>query len=166
MNSRGQRRPLPEGLRPGERDFFAELRRVVTTARLTTRELERRTSTVRRGEVASVLYSKSQWGRWLNAQAVPPGQAVERLAAVLRAEGIAPERLLALYERTVIPAQRASGEQHSREEDGGLDLPPPRQAPSVTPDFTGRAQELAELDYLADQAGKGGGRGTPARRRR
>ena len=152
MNGRGQRRPLAEGLRPGQRDFFTELRRVVDTAGLTTRELERRTSTVRMGTVAPVLYSKSQWGRWLNGQAVPPRQAVQRLADLLRAEGLAPGRLLTLYELTAIPAQRASGEHADL-------VPPPRQVPSLTPDFTGRARELAELDQLADEAGNGVGVG-------
>jgi tetratricopeptide (TPR) repeat protein len=154
MNGRGQRRPLAEGLRPGQRDFFTELRRVVDTAGFTTRELERRTSSVRVGTVAPVLYSKSQWGRWLNGQAVPPKQAVQRLADLLRAEGHAAERLLALYERTA----KRGGEQDNEHDGSGPRLPP-RQVPSLTPDFTGRAGELAELDRLADEAGNGAGVG-------
>src|SRR5579859_1161603 len=108
MNGRGQRRPLPEGLRPGEQDFFAELRRVVDVAGLTTRELEKRTLAARTGTAAPSFYSKSQWGRWLNGQGVPPRQAVQRLAAVLEADGIAAGWLLALHVRAAVPAQGAS----------------------------------------------------------
>lgn len=163
MNGRGQRRPLPEGLRPGARDFFAELRRVVDTAGLTTRELERRTLTVRTGAVAPAFYSKSQWSRWLNGQGVPPRQAVQRLAAVLEADGTDAGRLLVLHARIANPAPRAGGregghegdaaEGDGKERDAWL---PPRQLPSVTPDFTGRAAELAELAQLADQGSRGG----------
>ena len=156
MNGRGQRRPLPEGLRPGEQDFFAELRQVVDVARLTTRELERRTLAARTGTAAPSFYSKSQWGRWLNGQGVPPRQAVQRLAAVLEEDGIDAGRLLALHMRAAVPAQSAGGEPGGN----GQDSPArPRQVPSVTPDFTGRAAELAELGRLADQAGSGTGTG-------
>lgn len=143
MNGRGQRKSLPEGLRPGQRDFFTELRRVVDTAGLTTRELERRTSTVRIGAIAPVLYSKSQWGRWLNGQAVPPRQAVHRLAALLKAEGVAAALLLALYERTAVPAKRDRGaqdqEEHSAAHERGarpapLAVPPAALDPSPAAD--------------------------------
>jgi tetratricopeptide (TPR) repeat protein len=166
MNGRGQRRSLPEGLRPGERDFFLELRRVVDVAGLTTRELEKRTLTVRTGTAAPAFYSKSQWSRWLNGQGVPPRQAVQRLAAVLEADDIDAGRLLALHQRTAVPAQRVSAgrderdheqQEHHRQGDDGRT--PPRQVPTVTPDFTGRAAELAELDDLVNQAGKGAGAG-------
>jgi hypothetical protein len=80
MTSRYSRRqPLPEGLGPGERDFFVELRRMVDAASLTYRELERKTSTVRTDAADPAFYSKSQWARWLNGQAMPPRWAV-RLA--------------------------------------------------------------------------------------
>jgi len=129
----------------------------VDTAGLTTRELERRTSTVRVGTVAPVLYSKSQWGRWLNGQAVPPRQAVHRLAVLLSVDGITAERLLALYEQTAVPVQRTSDGQEGHAGPGPR--LPPRQVPSLTPDFTGRSRELAELDSLADEAGNGGAAG-------
>lgn len=156
MNGRGQRRPLPEGLRPGEQDFVAELRRVVDMARLTTRELEKRTLTARTGTAAASFYSKSQWARWLNGQGIPPRQAVQRLAAVLEADGVDAGRLLALHERTAVPAQGPGGKPGAAEPGTPA---PPRQVPSVTPDFTGRAAELAELGHLADQARKGAGTG-------
>lgn len=154
MNGRGQRKPLPEGLRPGEREFFAELRRLVDEAGLSTRALERKTSTVRAGTEPSAFYSKSQWARWLNGQALPPRQAVQRLAAALDADGTA-GRLLALHQRAALPDQGAGGGDgghgHGGEpHDARL---PPRQVPSVTPDFTGRSRELAELDRLAGGSG-------------
>jgi tetratricopeptide (TPR) repeat protein len=125
-------------------------------AGLTTRELEKRTLTARAGTVAASFYSKSQWGRWLNGQGMPPRQAVQRLAAVLEADGIDAGRLLALHLRTAGPARSAGGEHGASVPGTGT---PPRQVPSVTPDFTGRAAELAQLDRLAVQAGRGAGTG-------
>jgi tetratricopeptide (TPR) repeat protein len=156
MNGRGQRRPLPEGLGPGEQDFFAELRRVADMARLTTRELEKRTMSARTGTAPASFHSKSQWARWLNGQGIPPRQAVQRLAAVLEADGIDAGRLLLLHERAAVPAQDAGGAPGASARGAPV---PPRQVPSVTPDFTGRAAELAQLGHLADQARGGAGTG-------
>src|SRR6185437_11651626 len=90
MTSRYSRRqPLPEGLGPGERDFFVELRRMVDAASLTYRELERKTSTVRTDAADPAFYSKSQWARWLNGQAMPPhftGRATELAALAALAD--------------------------------------------------------------------------------
>jgi len=52
---------------------------MVDAASLTYRELERKTSTVRTDAADPAFYSKSQWARWLNGQAMPPRRAV-RLA--------------------------------------------------------------------------------------
>jgi tetratricopeptide (TPR) repeat protein/transcriptional regulator with XRE-family HTH domain len=166
MNGRGQRQPLPDGLRPGERDFFLELRRLVDTAGLTYRELEKRTSTVRTDEAGSAFYSKSQWARWLNGQAMPPRRAVRRLAALLTEDDLTAGQLLALWERAAA-AQRSGSDSRHEDRDGHEeredreepeDEPvPPRQVPSVTPHFTGRAAELAVLDASAARAAAGGG---------
>ena len=67
-----RRQPLPDELRPGERDFFVELRRVVDAAGLTYRELEKKTTTVRTDAAGPAFFSKSQWARWLNGRAMPP----------------------------------------------------------------------------------------------
>ena len=120
----------------------------------TYRELERKTTTARTGAAEPAFFSKSQWARWLNGQAMPPRRAVRNLATVVDAEDLSAQQLLALWERAAIPAQRGDG-------DGGepgdeADEPPPRQVPAVTPYFTGRAAELAVLGRLADQAAAGG----------
>ena len=47
---------------------------MVDAASLTYRELERKTSTVRTDAADPAFYSKSQWARWLNGQAMPPRQ--------------------------------------------------------------------------------------------
>ena len=151
------RQSLPDGLRPGERDFFLELRRVVDAAGFTYRELEKKTSTLGTGVAGSSFYSKSQWARWLNGQAMPPRRAVRRLAAVLTEDDLTSERLLALWEQNAVPVQR--GGPGAQRQEGGGSPPgdqqdgqvPPRQVPSVTPHFTGRVTELAVLDGLADQ---------------
>jgi tetratricopeptide (TPR) repeat protein len=154
MTSRYSRRqPLPEGLGPGERDFFVELRRMVDAASLTYRELERKTSTVRTDAADPAFYSKSQWARWLNGQAMPPRRAVRRLAGVLEADELSAELLLALWERIAVPAPGDDGQgQRGDQADLADGQPPPRQVPAVTPHFTGRATELAALDALADLA--------------
>jgi tetratricopeptide (TPR) repeat protein/transcriptional regulator with XRE-family HTH domain len=174
VNRRGQRRqPLPEGLRPGERDFFRELRRVVDAAGLTYRELERKTSSVRAGAADSSFYSKSQWARWLNGQAMPPRRAVRRLAEVVTADDLTANHLLRLWDQAAILAQRDGPVPATTEPAGAppLQVPPgankvppdgdkpPRQVPSVTPHFTGRATELAMLDELAGQVTGGSGTG-------
>jgi tetratricopeptide (TPR) repeat protein/transcriptional regulator with XRE-family HTH domain len=170
MKSRGQRwQPLPEGLGPGEQDFFLELRRVVEAAGLTYRELEKKTSTVRTDAAAASFYSKSQWARWLNGQAMPPRRAVLRLAAVLTADDLTGEKILHLWDQITVPAQRGGARSadwsSSQVPSGGEKAPPtaaerpPRQVPSATPHFTGRAAELAVLDELAAQVTGGSGTG-------
>jgi tetratricopeptide (TPR) repeat protein/transcriptional regulator with XRE-family HTH domain len=159
MSSRSSRRwPLPDGLRPGERDFFIELRRIVDAVGLTYRELERKTSTVRTDAADSSFYSKSQWSRWLNGQAMPPRRAVRRLAEVVTADDPTAERLLHLWEQTAISTRDSQQHLLSSEAEGQAQpwQVPPRQVPSVTPHFTGRATELAALDELAGQVAGGG----------
>src|SRR5882724_5274240 len=119
-----RRQPLPDGIRPGERDFFVELRRAVDAAGLTYRELEKKTTTVRTDAADPAFFSKSQWARWLNGQAMPPRRAVRLLAAVLDADDLPTEQLLALWDQAAVPAQRGSG---PGQQDDQADGPPPRQ---------------------------------------
>ncbi len=123
-------------------------------AGLTYRELEKKTTTARTDAAGPAFFSKSQWARWLNGQAMPPRRAVRRLATVVGADDLSAGHLLALWERAAIPAQRDAGP--GDEEGDQADGPPPRQVPAVTPHFTGRGAELAVLDRLAEQAAGGG----------
>jgi tetratricopeptide (TPR) repeat protein len=153
----------------------------VDAAGLTYRELERTTSTVRTDAADSSFYSKSQWSRWLNGQAMPPRRAVRRLAEVVTADDLTAGHLLRLWDQTAIlgqpdgpvpattepadarPLQVPRGGNtvpsggNAVPHDGGG--PPPRQVPSATPHFTGRSTELAVLDELAGQVTGGSGTG-------
>ena len=105
MRTRDQRRPpLPARLTHAEREFFLELRRLVDVAGFTYRTLEESTSSFKSDGGDSCFYSKSQWGRWLNAQSLPPRKAVSRLAETLAREDVNGEQLLVLWARTFVPA--------------------------------------------------------------
>jgi len=146
MKGRSSRwQPLPEGLEAGERELFLELRRLVDAAGLTYRELERKTSSVRTDAADAAFYSKSQWARWLNGQAMPPRRALRRLADLLSEDDLPSGQLLVLWERAAATGDAAG-------EGGPV---PPRQVPSVTPHFTGRPAELARLDEAAARAAGG-----------
>jgi tetratricopeptide (TPR) repeat protein/transcriptional regulator with XRE-family HTH domain len=160
MRGRSSRwQPLPDGLKPGERELFVELRRLVDAAGLTYRELERKTSTVRTDSVDSAFYSKSQWARWLNGQAMPPRRALRRLTDLLAEEDLPSEQVLLLWERAAVTTQPGAvpGAENAAGRDAGDDLAvPPRQLPAVTPHFTGRSAELARLEEAAARAAAGG----------
>src|SRR5580658_11255196 len=95
MRDHARRRPpLPIQLAPAERDFFVELRRLVDAAGLSFRTLEQSTSAARSDAGESAFYSKSQWGRWLNGQSLPPRNAASRLAEILVKEDIEAEQLV------------------------------------------------------------------------
>jgi hypothetical protein len=80
MRNPGRRRPaLSAGLTQPEREFFLKLRRLTDTAGFTCRGLEEVTSSFKPGDGNPCFYSKSQWGRWLNAQSMPPRNAIRRL---------------------------------------------------------------------------------------
>ena len=84
MRNRGRHRlALPAGLTQAEQDFFVELRRLTDVAGLTCRALEELTSSSKPVADNPCFYSKSQWGRWLGAQCMPPRNAVRRLGEVL-----------------------------------------------------------------------------------
>jgi hypothetical protein len=123
----GRRRlPLPAGLTQPEREFFLELRRLTDVAGFTYRALEKRTS-VFKPAADPCFYGKSQWGRWLNGQSMPPRNAVKRLAEVLDAEGIAAGHLLDLWSRTF-----ASAPSEEAGQDDGQAVPP-QLRPAVAP---------------------------------
>ena len=109
MRNPGRRRlPLPAGLTQPEREFFLELRRLTDVAGFTYRALEDLTSSFKPA-ADPCFYGKSQWGRWLNGQSMPPRNAVRRLAEVLAAEGIPAGNLRDLWARTFVsdPSEEA-----------------------------------------------------------
>ena len=83
-----RRLPLPAGLTQPEREFFLELRQLTDVAGFTYRALEELTSSFKPAADAC-FYGKSQWGRWLNGQSMPPRNAVRRLGELLAAQDIA-----------------------------------------------------------------------------
>src|ERR1035438_898639 len=112
MRNPGRRRPpLPAGLTQPDRDFFLELRRLTDVAGLSCRALEELTSSFKPAADDPSFYSKSQWGRWLNAQSMPPRNAVRRLGEILAAQDIAAEHLLDLWSRTFLAVSSEEVEQ-------------------------------------------------------
>lgn len=146
MRSRDQRRPpLPAGLPKAEREFFLELRRLVDIAGFTCRTLEEFTSTVRSASGDSCFFSKSQWGRWLNAQSLPPRKAVKRLVERLVKDDVDGGHLLDLWIRAFVPSADDPGQDEYK-------LVRPRQLPPIGIQFVGRAQELELLSKLVDKS--------------
>jgi tetratricopeptide (TPR) repeat protein len=138
----GQRPLLPDRLTSAERDFYTQLRRLVDAAGLSCRALEETTSSARSDAESACFYSKSQWGRWLNGESMPPRKAIRRLAGVLAAEQIGASRLIDLWGRAFAPGDTGgtwNGRIH------------PQQLPIRAQRFVGRAPELATLTSLADQ---------------
>jgi tetratricopeptide (TPR) repeat protein len=138
MRNPDQRRlPLPVQLTEAERDFFAELRRLIDVAGFTCRSLEELTASPKSATDNPFFYSKSQWGRWLNAQSMPPRKAVRRLAEILAMEDIAAERLLDLWSRSFMTADPAGA--------GPAGCQPARlqQPPAAAGQLTGHAAESA-----------------------
>jgi tetratricopeptide (TPR) repeat protein len=147
MRNRDQRRPpLPVGLTPAEREFFLELQRLVDVAGFSCRVLEESTSSFKSADDNSCFYSKSQWGRWLNAQSQPPRKAIRRLAEILAKEDVDAGHLLDLWARAFARADA--------EEAGQADnrLARPQQLPAAIAQFIGRTAELEVLSDLAGQA--------------
>jgi tetratricopeptide (TPR) repeat protein len=165
MRNPGQRRlPLPAGLTRPEREFFLELRRLTDVAGFTYRALEELTSSFKPAAGNPCFYGKSQWGRWLNGQSMPPRNAVRRLAEILATEGIAAGHLLDLWSRTIMsappeaepdgqaaPSQRLPAVAH-------VDLQP-AELPSLTwaGALVGRDSEMAMLTGLIKQVLRGHG---------
>jgi AAA ATPase domain/Helix-turn-helix domain len=167
MRNPGRRRPtLPAELTQPEREFFIELRRLTDVAGFTYRALEELTSSFKPAAGNPCFYSKSQWGRWLNAQSMPPLHAVRRLAEILAAEDIVAERLLDLWSQTFTPDQPGESEP----DDSRADLQ--QRLPAVTPAdmraaalppetlagaLIGRDSEMALLTGLVRELARGHG---------
>ena len=144
MRDHNQRRPpLPARLTPAERDFFLELRRLVDAAGLSFRALEESTSSTKSDSGESSFYSKSQWGRWLNGQSLPPRKAVRRLAEILVKEDIEAEHLVDMWGRAFVPNRYP--------QEPGTAVVRPRQLPATSPLFIGRTTQLEVLTRLVDQ---------------
>ena len=140
MKNSGHRRPpLPAGLTNAEREFFLELRRLIDIAGLSYRTLEQLTSSARSDTDDPSFYSKSQWGRWLNGQSLPPRNAVRRLASILAAEDVAAQHLLDLWSGTFAPVRQVAE-------------PPPVSPADV---LVGRDSEMRLLAGFIDKAGPG-----------
>jgi tetratricopeptide (TPR) repeat protein len=143
-NNDRQRPPLPARLTAAERDFYVELRRLVDAAGLSFRALEESTSTTKSDSGESAFYSKSQWGRWLNGQSLPPRKAVRKLAEQLAMEDIEAEHLVDMWGRAFVPSQYP--------QEPGTAVVRPRQLPTTPQHFIGRATQLETLTRLVDQA--------------
>jgi CRP/FNR family transcriptional regulator, cyclic AMP receptor protein len=100
--------PLPGRLTSAERDFYLELRRLVSAAGRSHRELEEATSSARSGSGETAFFSETQWARWLNADSPPSRRAIRNLAEHLASDGVQAEHLMALWDGTFAPA--GSGE--------------------------------------------------------
>jgi hypothetical protein len=132
---------LPAALSPTERHFYLELRRLVDIAGLTCRALEILTSSDKSPAGDSCFYSKSQWGRWLNAQFRPPRKAIRKLAEKLAEQGINARHLLGLWDKAFAPIPDVAATESI--------LVRPRQLPAAVAHFTGRAAELDALSGFA-----------------
>jgi tetratricopeptide (TPR) repeat protein len=143
-NNDRQRPPLPARLTPAERDFYVELRRLVDAAGLSFRALEESTSTTKSDSGESSFYSKSQWGRWLNGQSLPPRKAVRKLTEKLAKEDIEAEHLVEMWGRAFVPNEYP--------QEPGTALVRPRQLPVTPQHFIGRTRQLETLTRLVDQA--------------
>ena len=167
MRNPGRRRlPLPAGLTQPEREFFLELRRLTDVAGFTYRTLEELTSAFKPAAGNPCFYGKSQWGRWLNGQSMPPRNAVRRLAEILATEGIAAGHLLDLWTRTFISAPPEEAEQEDSQAARPQRLPAAApvdlqraELPAVTPAgaLVGRESEMTLLTGLIKELARGRG---------
>jgi tetratricopeptide (TPR) repeat protein len=167
-----QRRSLPVRLTSAERNFYAELRRLVDAAGLSFRVLEESTSAARSDSGESYFYSKSQWGRWLNGQSLPPRKAIRKLAEKLAKEDIQAEHLVELWDRAFAPAsyppetgERARAGLPSDSHLSDTVRAPvgvaastyvPQQLPAAICGFAGRSVELHKLTALLDEISSAG----------
>jgi tetratricopeptide (TPR) repeat protein len=167
MRNPGRRRlPLPAGLTQPEREFFLEMRQLTDVAGLTCRALEELTSSFKPASDNPSFYSKSQWGRWLNGQSMPPRNAVRRLGEMLAAEDIAAEHLLDLWSRTFVAVSSEEAEQGDSRPVSLPELPAVAPAslqatelPPVTlaGALVGRDREVALLTGLIKKVASGRG---------
>src|SRR6185437_11262154 len=130
--SRDPRPPLPATLSPAQHDFYAELRRLIDVAGLTYRALESATSAAP-GSGEPVFYSKSRWGRWVNAQSHPPRKAIKILAGKLADDEIKAGHLLEMWDAAFAPA---TGDTADPAERPGEPKAPPSPDRPPAPDGT------------------------------
>jgi tetratricopeptide (TPR) repeat protein len=135
-------------LTQAERDFYLEFQRLVDVAGLSFQALEEATSAARSGSSEPYFYSKSQWGRWLSGQSLPPRKAVIKLVEKLAEEEIDAEHLIELWGRASTPS-------YSPQEPGNT-LMRPRQLPIAIQHFLGRETQLEAMTGLAEQVAGGG----------
>jgi tetratricopeptide (TPR) repeat protein len=145
-------------LTTAEREFFLELRRLIDVAGFTCRALEELALSSGPAADNSCFYSKSQWGRWLNAQGMPPRNAVRGLAEVLVADDIAARHLLDLWSTTFMPVSQEKAQQ-----DGSWPVPRVGRQTAGLPPVTsagalvGRDGEMVLLTGLIRQVAQGCG---------
>ena len=167
-----QRQSLPVRLTHAERNFYAELRRLVDTAGLSFRALEESTSAARSDSGDPSFYSKSQWGRWLNGQSQPPRKAIRKLAEKLAKEDIEASHLADLWDRAFVPASYLQetgapskvGLPGNSRFSGRIRAPVgvtlsadvPQQLPAAICGFAGRSVELHKLTALLDEISSAG----------
>ena len=167
-----QRQSLPVRLTHAERNFYAELRRLVDTAGLSFRALEESTSAARSDSGDPAFYSKSQWGRWLNGQSQPPRKAIRKLAEKLAKEDIEASHLADLWDRAFVPASYLQetgapskvGLPGNSRFSGRIRAPlrvtvsadVPQQLPAGICGFAGRSVELHKLTALLDDISSAG----------
>jgi hypothetical protein len=120
---RDRRLPLPAALSPAQRDFYSELRRLIDVAGFTCRALESATSSAA-GPGEPIFYSKSRWGRWVNAQSHPPRKAVKILAIKLADDEIKAGHLLELWDTAFAPVPGDTAHPGSGERPGAPAGPP------------------------------------------
>jgi hypothetical protein len=125
---RDQRLPLPAALSPAQRDFYDELRRLIDVAGLTYRALESATSSVP-GSGEPIFYSKSRWGRWVNAQSHPPRKAIRILAVKLSDDEIKAGHLVELWDAAFAPAAEDAGAHEAAQPSPAPDTQPVPDSP-------------------------------------
>jgi tetratricopeptide (TPR) repeat protein len=95
------------------------------------------------------FFSKSQWGRWLNGQSLPPRRAVRKLIERFVTDEVGADHLINLWDCAFVPPndfpQEAAVPGSTR----------PRQLPITPLSFVGRGVELEYLTHLAENAGSG-----------
>ena len=90
------------------------------------------------------FFSKSQWGRWLNGQSLPPRRAVRKLTGQLAADDIDADSLMDLWSCAFVPGAYT--------QEATSTSTRPQELPTAAPSFTGRASELEFLTRIAGQA--------------
>jgi len=140
MRGRDRRPPLPVRRASAERNFNAELRRLVAASGLSTREL---------GQLAlrEPAHDEAAWERWLNGDSVPPLRVVRELATKLGEAGIDAGRLVGLWARAFLPSAYPAEPGKAPER--------PRQLPVAMRNFMGRAEEIRILEDRARPAAAG-----------